>query len=266
LGEGSAPVTYVTLQPPIELDGLRRDDILALRRDAVNRYDRFLSTPYAPYDEIFREIDDSAPWWGILGHFYYGSGARSIDGPSEEARFLLNPYLLIGADLLGFSIFNGDFFQWNTDIITETDLQDPDFPLFCAPQDLVWTPQERYVEVTFDITACIAALNEWTIHPIDLSESFVYLNAYNARDFNLNYAQVTFPDLNASAVFSIPHMLHRGEGCGYAGGCNNMSPYVAELSDILIPDLPSDLIIRLWSEAPDPATETEDLLYTIHFI
>jgi hypothetical protein len=209
----------IAIQPPAELDFKSKAEVLESRKAAVLRYPHLISGDYEPSDAVFGQIEDHRPWWGITGHFYLGPGERSIEGPAEEARFLLNPHLLVAVE------FDGLFYSWDTRRIAEGDLRRPDFPFYCEAGQLRWSPREARAEVTYDVSQCLARTNPWTTKPLGLAEAYFSLIAYNARDMNLNYIYVSYPDsrnvskLDApTSTYANPQYLHRGGSCGYPGG------------------------------------------------
>lgn len=239
----------VAIQSPIDLDFKSKRDILRLRQEAVERYAELLAGDYTPSDAVFGQIVDGLPWWGIEGQFYYGRGAQSIEGASEEARFILNPYLLVAAE----------FNDWWQGAITEAELAA--FPLYCVPRDLRWWPREAYAQVTY-AASCIALRQESPFHLI----------AYNARDLNLNYIYVSYPDSSnivkedkPQAALANPQFLHQGGSCGYPGNCNNMSPYTPEIDGLKVARLPAKVVIWLWKRQPASPEQEPDMTFVVHF-
>jgi hypothetical protein len=248
---GAARVEGVdlALQPPTELDFLSKADILQRRQAAVMQYPELLSGSYTPAPAVFGQIVDGRPWWGLEGQFFYGQGEQSIAGLSEEARFIVNPYLLVAVD----------FHVWWGGQITAAEL--PTLPLTCQPQTLRWQPRAAWAEASYS-AACIAR---------QMDAPF-YLVAYNARDLGLNYLYLSYADSNhiykenaPQAPLKIPQFIHRGGSCGYPGGCNNMSPYTAALDDLRITALPAHLVIWLWKTQPASLEQAPDLIFVIKF-
>ena len=124
-----------------ELDRLSKADVLRLRRQAVMTQAPLLAADYVPSEAVFGQIVDGAPWWGIEGQFRHGPGPRSIEGPSEESRFILNPFLLVAPEFGGF---------WPR----LNDAEARDFPFTCYPHSLVWWPREARAEASYS-AACI---------------------------------------------------------------------------------------------------------------
>jgi len=95
----AAPAGAVTigLYDPIELDGMTRAEVEQLRTYYVDKHPE-LVREYTPSSAVFGQIVDGLPWWGVEGQFCDGPGERGIDGDSEEARWVINPFLLLGVD------------------------------------------------------------------------------------------------------------------------------------------------------------------------
>jgi hypothetical protein len=268
----SQPTLWIKLQPPVELNYKSKAEVLALRTKAVSRYPGLLAGEYLPADSVFGQIENGLPWWGMQGQFYFGSGSRSIEGPAEETRFLLNPYLLVGADFYGLSYSGDPKLTWDTKRITEAQLNSPDFPLDCPAALLQWFPREARAEATYNVGDCIQRMSQWATRPVTATDMYFDLIAYNARDMNLNYVYLSpanslnlAPYVTMSSPFAISHFLHRGGSCGYPGGCNNMSPPTPELDSIRITALPARAYMRLWANAPRSVEQPPDMTFIITF-
>jgi hypothetical protein len=240
----------IEIQEPIELDFLTRAEVFDLREQAVQRYPGLLQGRYRPSDAVFRQIRNKLPWWGMAGVFYYGSGEQSIEGASEESRFLLNPYLLVAAD-----------FYHNWIAVPEAEVLKPGVALDCAPQELLWNPRERWGLATYSAN-CIRGINNQHFDLI----------SYNARDFNLNYIYVKYDESRNIAKedpptgpFKIPHYIHQGNSCGYPGGCNNMSPPSPEIDFLEITGFPAEVVVWLWEAEPSSPTQPPDMVFLVRF-
>jgi hypothetical protein len=250
LGEAAkADSVEVVLQSPVELDFKTKAEVLQLRREAVARYPQLLAREYAPSEAVFGKVADGLPWWGIAGHFYYDTGERSIAGPSEESRFILNPFLLAAAE------FNASWMG----VIAEQEVST--FPLYCPPRGLHWFPRQSYAEVAYDASCISMRMNV----PFNLI-------AYNARDLGLNYVFVSYPhSLNISkqdppqTAYANPQFLHQGGSCGYPGGCNNMSPSTPEINGLRITALPAGVTVWFWSRRPASTEQKPDMTFIVRF-
>jgi len=240
----------LTIKPPIDLDTLTKEEVLNLRVEEVYRYPELLFSSYEPSSGVFGGIVDGLPWWGIAGQFYYGQGNQSIDGPSEEARFILNPYLLVAAEPCG---------GFDKSRVSEELIRRPGFPFYCPVTQLIWEPENAYAEANYDAN-CVAQRNY----------SCFNLIAYNARDLNLNYIYVSYENsINISKsnrpdqVYAIPQFLHQGDSCGYPGGCNNMSPATPEIDGLSVVGLPARLEMWLWMDKPESLETSPDMIFVI---
>jgi hypothetical protein len=242
----------VALQPLGELDFKSRAEVYELRSEAVNRYSQLVAADYRPSDAVFGQIVDGLPWWGTLGGAHYGRGEQSIKGPSEQSRSILNPFLLAVPEF---------YLQWDAAIVEKARTQGPEYPLYCHPYRLRWFPASAQAEVTYN-AACL----EWN------NAYFFSLLAYNARDWNLNHIfvsyqdshNVTKPDLPVAA-YRNPQFLHRGNSCGYQGGCNNISPATPPIDNIQITAWPAEIVIWFWRNDPGPTIASPDMTFAIHF-
>jgi hypothetical protein len=242
----------IVIRPPIDFDLMTKAEVLQLRREAVYWYPDLITGEYKPSEAIFGQIVDGLPWWGIAGQFYYGQGEESIVGPSEESRFILNPYLLIAVEPHTF---------WDQSRVSEAQIQQPGFTFYCEPTRLRWEPYSAYAEVLYS-SDCAARLGY----------RYFDLISYNARDFNLNYIYVSYPDSvnvdknpKPTEAYAIPHYIHQGGSCGYPGGCNNMSPPSPPIDGLELTGFPAQIVIWLWREAPDTLERSPDMVYVIRF-
>lgn len=270
LGKADSPALAIKLAPPMEFDGLTRDQIFGIRREAVAHYPGLLGHDYEPSDAVFGQIVDGLPWWGLDGLYYYGTGEPSIAGASEESRFVLNPYLLVGLDVWGWSVFNSSRLQWDTSRITPEMVAQDNFPPVCQAQELTWDSVNRRASAVYDVTACLAEVNRWTVNPVTLQDGYFDIIAYNARDFNLNWIYIWYPTPDYPAVpmgddpIKIPHFLHRGPSCQYPGNCNNMSPFVPQLDSYYLASVPATVTAYLWKDEPESRSSTPDMTFTIY--
>jgi hypothetical protein len=248
----AAPSSEIDLviRPPIDFDFMTKDQVLQLRSEAVYWYPDLIVGEYKPAESIFGQIVDGLPWWGVAGQFYYGQGDESIEGPAEESRFILNPFLLVAAEPHTF---------WDRSVVSETQIRKPGFTFYCEPTRLRWRPQAASAEVHYS-AECAARLGY----------GYFDLISYNARDFNLNYIYVSYSDsvnINKSpqptGAYAIPHYIHQGGSCGYPGGCNNMSPPTPPIDALEITGYPAQVVIWLWRDLPDSPDESPDMVYVI---
>jgi hypothetical protein len=240
----------IELQPLTELDFKSESEIGELRRAAVARTPQLVAGAYRPSDAVFGQIVDGLPWWGTLGGAHYGKGERSIEGPSQQSRSVLNPFLLAVPEF---------YLLWDAGIVQKARAQGPEYPLYCHPYRLHWFPASTHAEVSYS-AACL----EWN------DAHFFSLLAYNARDWNLNYIYVSYPDSHnvtkadpPATAYRNPQFLHRGNSCGYPGGCNNISPATPPIDHIQITAWPAEVEIWFWRDDPGLAIVEPDMTFVI---
>lgn len=244
-------VTNIRLNDMTKLNFLKKSDILDLRNKYVNEYPELLTGAYKPSEAIFGQIEDGKPWWGILGISYYGPGQNSIEGPAKDSRYIFNPFLLVALSEPGAHIVN-----------------DPSLapiPICPKPISLVWEGRSKAV-ATYEAGEFLRLQFKYR-YP-DAGKNEFDLIAYNARDFGFNYLYIdknrshNVPPDNNQGPVQIQQMLHCGGSCGYPGGCNNMSPYQADLR-VRISSLPATLYIKLWRDKPAGTDADADMIFII---
>ena len=247
----------VALNPMEELDFISRPDFDAKRTAYVNAHSdlcrriRGTSDPYTLSATVFGAVVGGKPWWGMLGICCNGSGPHSIDGPSEESRFIANPYLLLGV------------LEQNAYILSSPEGQEAIFP---EPVSLAWSPNRAHGWAVYNVSdyfrkAGLRGYQEGRHQNLDLC-------AYNARDLGLETmaydlgrsSGVTFPAGDAS--FQILQYVHCGGSCGYPGGCNNMSPADRNM-EFHIDKLPARIVAKFWKLAPSNASDAPNFWFVV---
>jgi hypothetical protein len=250
--DGPRGAVRIGLREPVEFDYLNRSDVLGLRRASVDEYTGLVKGPYEPSDDVFGAIEDGRPWWGLVGQYCRGPGDESIEGPSEEGRFVLNPFLLLAVDDASVKYGGRGC-----------------FPVYPHPDVLDWYARESKAVVSYNMTRFIAEEGISYLH----SYAFMLENV-NARDFSLNYAYAepasssNMRPASGSELFSKPCYLrgfiHKGGSCGYPGGCNNGSPFDQNMV-FYVEGIPGSVSLRLWRDRPADISQEPDFTYIINF-
>lgn len=258
--------TLLPINRPQDFNYMTRNDVLQLRFNAVMSCKALINTPYCPTAAVFDEMLDGKPWWGMAGQYIWGEGQRSIEGPAEESRFVLNPFLLVAANPWTAKI-------WNPEQITEDDLKNIDFPYTWMPQELTFWPKRRMAQVTYDVTAFNGKLKQMDGKLEKNEDNLRFgLVAYNARDFGYNFLFLS-PSLSSNIENShktkssveIKQYIHTGDSSKYPGGCNNMSPRMDEIDKLDIKILPARATILLWKKRPPVLTDPPDFTFVLDF-
>lgn len=256
----------VPLNLPTQFNYKTRADILSMRKKEVDKFPGLLKSAYEPYNPIWGAIEDGKPWWGTAGACIFDSGKKSMIGPSEESRFVMNPYLLVAAN-------PGVTGIWNPGAFSSKEMNDPSFPFFWQPEGLEIDPSRPIGVVKYNITKwhndCIAT-NKLKGR---VSIKRFSLVAYNARDFGFNYIYFN-PEKSINVSNDIPthdaayikQFIHCGGTCGCPTSCcNNMSPFMDEIDRLRITRLPARAVVYLWKEEPGDVQKAPDLVFLLEF-
>ena len=237
----------IPLNPMAELDFMTKKEVYDLRKRSVLQHNGLVREGYEPSEAVFGQIVDNRPWWGIYGIYGLGPGQRSIEGPSEESRFLLNPYLLIG-------LCEKNAFR--------TGVAPDDYPpVYPKPTSIAWYADRLLEIIVYDVHDHFSFVNGL----YGREQYKLDLIAYNARDLRFNYLYVdtgksdavVWANSERKAVL-IRQYIHCGGSCGYAGGCNNMSPLQSELG-IELTSIPAKAYIKLWRDDPKSVDGPSDM-------
>jgi hypothetical protein len=251
---------------PVHFNYKKRDDILTMRSKEVAKHPELLHGTYTPYNPIWGAIEDGKPWWGTAGACVFDSGRRSMEGPAEESRFVMNPFLFVGAN-------PGSTGIWNQAQFTQKQINDPAFPYFWQPESLEIDPQRAVGKVSYNITGY-----QSKILATGMLRGPAYINrfslvAYNARDFGYKFIYFNQEksihvsnDHPTDEAVSIKQFIHCGGTCGCPGTCcNNMSPFTAEIDRLRLTKLPARAVVYLWREEPEKIDKNPDMVFLLEF-
>jgi hypothetical protein len=245
----------VSLNPMMELDFLKKEEIFSLRKKFVFQYPELAAKDYAPSEKVFGSLEDGLPWWGILGRSFYGDGQQSIKGVSLESLFITNPYLFVGLDNeVAIKVVGPD--PW---IRPEE--------VYAKPVKLVWAKNRAWAKVIYDVSSFWVLERKYGVQNSYINT--LGLHAANARDLGFNYLYVVeeksenIESLNPTGeALAIPYLYHKGNSCGYAGGCNNISPNAPDFR-VRINVLPAVIYIKLWKFKPAKTGWPADMTFII---
>ncbi len=252
------------LRQPEQFNYLTREEIYQKRISSVLAVPNLLQRDYRPLENVFEQIVDGKPWWGLHGSFVFEKGQRSLEGESEESRFILNPFLLVALNSWTAGI-------WDKDRVSEEDLRLPDFPFCWQPYIARFFPKRKAIQIGYDVTCFDRSLKRYDRLLRDREPNRGFgLVAYNARDFGYNYIFVPI-DQSKSIVNTsrnkhpvlIQQYIHSGDSCGCSEWCNNMSPEQEEIDHFELKALPATLKALLWKRKPSSLTEEPDMTVVI---
>lgn len=246
--------TKIDKHPMVEFNFMTREQIYQLRMREVEKYPQLVDGDYSPCRHVFGQIVDNRPWWGINGVLFHGPGPNSIDGPSKESRYVMNPFLFIG------------LIEPSAYIIRLPPGTKPE-PYYPRLEKLIWLPDNE-ITVKYDLKRFFDGQQMYNTP--DKDNRIVDLVAYNARDFGLHWLYVDESSSvnvewfgTSGQAARIRQFIHLGGSCGYPGGGNNLSPYQRDLQ-IRVPKFPATAHIRLWHNRPDDINMPPDLSVNLH--
>ena len=203
----------------------------------------FKSKTYKPNDEVFGQIVDGKPWFPISRMVCNQYSEKAPDGFSEESRFINNPAVLLGLDLV---------YYFNDPYVCK-------YQPTLEPTEILYSHHNRTITITYGMSQFLNSLHDG----YQANYKFT-LNALNAVDLGYKYAyaynveNVKFgPDAINSIIYELKYLIHLGNACKIKGGCNNGSPLQKEL--VFSPySLPANIDVYLWKEKPHSTDEPYD--------
>ena len=239
--------------PPLELDGLAKEQILQIRTQYVLQHAHLVKNQYQPAPAIYNHVASNKPWWGLEGQFCFGDGEKSIEGMSEESRFMANPFHLLYLD-------EGQAFA----------IGERCWPVFPRPIKLIWSLEEPLAQAEYPMAEFFQDKESLSLPSWDTTFT---LDRTNAIDFGYNFIYID-PNLSKGVIGTAESLIfdqacqmkgffHLGSSCGFPGGCNNGSPYQPELFFKVV-ELPAKIYCRLWKKQPNAVTEPADFAFVIN--
>lgn len=233
--------TEVKVNYPVSLSYLTKNNILDLRKRYVSE-SIFANSDYKPSDFVFGQIEDKKPWMSIYICEKPDAIAHDISGPSEEARWIVNPTMLVALEY-PFYLINEHDSKW-----CESN------EAIMMPKSISYSAPSNEIRVTYSSLPIVIQNN-----------SFYQFNGINARDLGYKYFYIdksksTFdvPFLNkenpSNKVMEFQNFIHLGSSCKQQGGCNNGSPRQPEFEFTYKAEKytqqNAQIYIKLWKELP----------------
>ncbi|MBU6452524.1 MAG: hypothetical protein KGS72_12135 [Cyanobacteria bacterium REEB67] len=263
--EAKVAQSNLTINLPCDLNFKSRAEIIELRRRYVYEHPELLTYQYTATPSIFEGIEDGKPWCGLEGDMFYGPGEKAILGGSEESRFLNNPFVLVAANI------NSTRFAFNDNKYSDVEdfIKRSGVPTYLLPSQAVIDARQCRQEVSYNVSQWLLNMEKAMETKFKLDEVPFDLVAYNARDLGYNFMQVDSrysKGLNktGNSPVAITQFIHCGGSCGYPGGCNNMSPFIKDLHDFHLTNLPAQAVIYLWRQRPG-SSQTADFMVVLNF-
>ncbi|MBQ8251036.1 MAG: hypothetical protein IJY92_03895 [Alphaproteobacteria bacterium] len=241
------------INPPRELDFLPLHQIFHVRKNMVNRYHILDIKNYNPTQSpAFKQVLPNKPWWGVKGMFCYASGKLSIEGVSEESRFIDNPFALINVHEA-----NALFFKKKKGNCPSS---------YIYLEKLTFNDENNTFYATYNASTHYNRIKKMASALTEM-QAFTF-GGINAVDFEIPYAKmilkenITFKNGKniSNTLYKFKDFIHLGHSCGYKGGCNNGSPYQPELV-FKIEKFPAKATFHLYKTPPTHKDETPFITY-----
>lgn len=247
---------------PTELSNMRKDEIYSYRKAYV-KDSIFASDNYEPDNRVFGAIEDYKPWWGeqkCRPLNYSGDYHESIEGKSKQSIQINNPNALVG--------LSSPYIPW--DVEQNADFCNSEYSSF-IPYSLKYSKKDNLIVAEYEVSKefpniYVNISGKGYRYPIQLS-------GLNALDFGYKYVyafdtkniEMTYPNNITQTPEMFRDYLHVGGSCGYAGGCNNISPMQNDKM-ISVTGLPAEINLKLWKKQPHDKYSKADMYYRIIFI
>ncbi len=242
----------IPINSPTELSYKLKENIYAERIYYV-QHSIFRSSSYSPTDAIFGNIVSGKPWMANDICKDWQTKASKIDGPSEEARFINNPAILVAIEY-PFSFSNFKDKSWCTD-----------------PTSTMMPQKVTYEKLKKEISVYYKRLPFET----ENNHSFYTFNGLNARDLGYKYAYIdplksTYDKLifqnepnMSNEIVRFENFIHLGSSCQVPGGCNNGSPRQPYLEfkqkNTNYTQKNGEIYIKLWRYKPSSPSKKADI-------
>jgi len=237
----------IPVNNPVALSYKSKEEVYLIRKNAVEN-SIFKNRKYKPSNVIFGQIADGKPWMSMTYCCERGK-PYPVDGPSEEARFIVNPSALVMLECI-FGIY----------------CEDNEYLPKLMPVSISYSEFNNEITVVYD---------KLTIETLDNARYYT-LNGVNARDFGYEYVYIdrskstynlifTNRDNVGNQVLSFQNYIHTGHSCRVPGGCNNGSPMQPMMSfenshrEGMPYEKDKVIYIKLWKKEPISKDDKSDI-------
>ena len=249
-------IKNIPVNPPTPLSYKSREEVLNSRTHYVMN-SIFRNPDYRPSNEVFEMVESNKPWVSNKQCKNKHNNESDIEGPSEEARFINNPEVLVAIEYA----FYGHY---------------------CDNLKPKFIESQFPYSITYDRNKNEITTKQTYLPYCDSNGKLWYgLKGINARDLGYKYAYLdleksTFKphfkeSINISnSIVEFQDFLHVGGSCGVPGGCNNGSPdqpplnfYYPCTGEEGVRAKNRTLYIKFWKERPNSPQQTPDITQKI---
>lgn len=250
--ENSIQAKKIYLKPMSDLSGLSKEEILNIRKNALNKSLVFSNIKnYEPSPEVYK-IEDNLPW--ISAYEIIKNGTKNNPniglGPSRHSIMIKNPEILLGYIIPDYGIKKENY--------------EPDETDYFFPKKATWDEKNNTINVYFDYQKFMNRHN--------YSNMTIYTDDTNARDLGYNWVYCSeksgavFKSTNniSKIPYEIKGFYHKGYACGLKDGCNNYSPRQDEMLFEIV-SKSATLKFKFWKNRPLTPFQKADINYIMHF-
>lgn len=250
IGNASLDYSNLPINPLSEYNYKSKKEIYEIRKKHVMN-SIFASTKYVPNEEIFGQIQDGKPWYGM--QTFLCKNGDVIKGVSFRSKFINNPTALI-------DVSNDIAYKYSSDT---AECRDTKLWTLLVSK-LSYHPKENLIIATYNADKTFLEKNLQNWQPV------LDFDAINAKDFGYYYGyaekynNLAFNDREniSTEIYQFRDFIHTGQSCKVPGGCNNQSPWQKEL-DFYLTGLPATITFKLWKNQPISKFAPADFYYTI---
>lgn len=250
IGNSSLDYSNLPINPLSEYNYKSKKEIYEIRKKHVMN-SIFTSPKYEPNEEIFGQIQDGKPWYGV--QTFLCKNGEVTKGVSYRSKFINNPTALI-------DVSNDIAYKYSSG---NTECRDTKLWTLLVSK-LSYHPKENIIIATYnaDKTFLEKTLQNW--------QPILDFDALNARDFGYYYGYAEkYNNLEfnnreniSTGIYQFRDFIHTGQSCKVDGECNNQSPWQKEL-DFYLTGLPATITFKLWKNQPISKFAPADIYYTI---
>lgn len=250
----SSDFQHIAVNLPTALSGKSKSEIYNIRKKYVKE-SVFAKANYEPSEEVFGGIVGGKPWISANVCANPQTGLQSINGPSEESRFINNPTMLVAIEY--------------PFIVHYTDSER------CASKRVELIP----TSIKYSAKKKLIIVKYYHLpFSTNNNPSFYVFNGINARDLGYKYAYIdmnksSYPvdfihsDNISAGIKEFQNFIHLGGSCGHDGGCNNGSPrqpFLEFKSNATSYNNENRVIyIKLWKSMPKSPDAPADIIEKI---
>ena len=249
----------IKINPLQEYNYKTKKEIFDIRKKYVKE-SLFYTPDYEPSEEIFGQIVDGKPWWG-LEHVICSNSKDNTSGISNLSKYINNPNMLIVVGQ-AYTFHKKSDMNW---------FCNSEFAKY-IPYEMKYDANEKMITAKYKMSRYLVDNAKYYAGRRD-SRYYIMIQGLNAKDFGYRYGLIynlsnitmrNHPNA-AEDYYEFADYIHLGGSCGAEGGCNNISPQQPAL-EFHFDNLPAEFFVSLRKTRPEKFYDKEsDFKYHIVF-